>query len=71
MSDKCHICGPVKHECPTVICAPCSMETIDRMSNTESDLRRRIYQLETEVSMLRSAMATAAYVEWIECKACR
>lgn len=24
MSNWCHICGPVKHECPTVICAPCA-----------------------------------------------
>jgi len=25
MSQQCHICGPVKHECPTVICAPCGL----------------------------------------------
>lgn len=25
MSSQCHICGPVKHECPTVICAPCAL----------------------------------------------
>lgn len=24
MSERCHICGPVKHEAPTVICAPCA-----------------------------------------------
>lgn len=24
MSEQCHICGPVKHEAPTVICAPCA-----------------------------------------------
>lgn len=23
MSDQCHVCGPVRHEAPTVICAPC------------------------------------------------
>ena len=25
MSDLCHICGPEKHEAPTVICAPCAL----------------------------------------------
>lgn len=25
MSERCHICGPVKHEAPTVICAPCAL----------------------------------------------
>ena len=25
MSDQCHICGPVKHEAPTVVCVPCTM----------------------------------------------
>ncbi|HEX6022536.1 MAG TPA: hypothetical protein VFZ00_11115 [Solirubrobacter sp.] len=25
MSDRCHVCGPVKHEAPTVICAPCAL----------------------------------------------
>jgi hypothetical protein len=23
MSEQCHVCGPVKHEAPTAICAPC------------------------------------------------
>lgn len=23
MSEQCHVCGSVKHEAPTVICAPC------------------------------------------------
>lgn len=32
MSDRCHVCGPVKHEAPTVICAPCALreEQIER-----------------------------------------
>lgn len=25
MSEQCHVCGPVKHEDPTVICAPCAL----------------------------------------------
>lgn len=25
MSNNCHICGPVRHEAPTVICAPCAL----------------------------------------------
>jgi len=25
MSEQCHVCGPVKHEAPTVICAPCAL----------------------------------------------
>lgn len=25
MSERCHICGPVKHEAPTAICAPCAL----------------------------------------------
>lgn len=31
MSDQCHICGPVKHEAPTVICAPCALDDVRRM----------------------------------------
>lgn len=26
MSEQCHICGPVRHEDPTVICAPCALK---------------------------------------------
>lgn len=26
MSDQCHVCGPVRHEAPTVICAPCALQ---------------------------------------------
>lgn len=25
MSDRCHVCGPVKHEAPTVLCARCML----------------------------------------------
>ena len=25
MNEQCHVCGPVKHEAPTVICAPCAL----------------------------------------------
>lgn len=26
MSQQCHVCGPVKHEAPTVMCAPCALQ---------------------------------------------
>lgn len=26
MSEPCHVCGPVKHEAPTVLCAPCALQ---------------------------------------------
>lgn len=30
MSDVCHVCGPVKHEAPTVLCAACALITTAR-----------------------------------------
>lgn len=30
MSQLCHICGPVKHEAPTVMCAPCAFDELER-----------------------------------------
>lgn len=35
MPDSCHVCGPVKHESPTVLCAPCALQ------QWRSDLARR------------------------------
>lgn len=34
MSQQCHVCGPVKHEAPTVLCAPCALQ--DERSNLAS-----------------------------------
>jgi hypothetical protein len=25
MSEQCHVCGPLKHDAPTVLCAPCAL----------------------------------------------
>jgi hypothetical protein len=43
MSDLCHICGPVKHDAPTVICAPCSLSELGRVH--ESRLLRELLVL--------------------------
>lgn len=32
MSDVCHVCGPVKHEAPTVLCAACALVCCPRMA---------------------------------------
>jgi hypothetical protein len=33
-SPECHVCGPVKHECPTVICAPCALAPSSEFSRS-------------------------------------
>lgn len=29
MSQQCHVCGPVRHEAPTVLCASCAISDAD------------------------------------------
>lgn len=42
MSQICHVCGPVKHECPTVMCAPCLLEEFRKRWPIEATPERAV-----------------------------
>lgn len=59
MSDLCHICGPVKHEAPTVICAPCALTELGRKH--EGDLLAELIELR----IMRTELARLIPSPWI------
>lgn len=61
MSDLCHICGPVKHEAPTVICAACSLSQLGRQH--EANLLAELLELR----ILRSELKRLIDSPWISC----
>lgn len=67
MSERCHICGPVKHEAPTVICAPCAL-TLDGREHEAALLAELIELriLKTELQRFRdSGWLSPPYVQTI------
>ncbi len=48
MSDICHICGLVKHDAPTVICAPCALTGAGHESVLDELLELRTMRAELQ-----------------------
>jgi len=49
MSEQCHVCGPIRHEAPTVICAPCAIQQV-----RSDEARRRLESLIPLADALRA-----------------
>lgn len=50
MSDRCHICGPVRHEAPTELCAPCALvfEQRARLRSVVKDACKDVLELDLD-----------------------